>query len=184
MKSIVVFCGSSLGNNSVYETEAALLGATLAKKNIRTVYGGAKIGIMGALANAALEHQGEVYGVIPEFLLKREVFHEGLTELAITGTMHERKAMLNELSDGIITLPGGYGTMEEIFEMLTWEQLKLHQKPIGILNTNGFYNHLLAQVQHMVNEGFLQQESLERLHVSDTVAGLLEKMEAYDHKQK
>ncbi|MGB5555384.1 MAG: TIGR00730 family Rossman fold protein [Flavobacteriaceae bacterium] len=179
MKSIVVFCGSSEGNDPSIINAAGQLGQTLADRKIRLVYGGAKIGIMGHVAQNVLDHQGEVIGVIPEFLRQKEVFHNGLTELIITKNMHERKLKMHELSDGIITLPGGYGTLEELFEMITWAQLGLHQKPIGILNTNGFYDDLLKMIQKMVALGFLIQENYDMILVDDNVSGLLLKMKNY-----
>ncbi len=179
MKSVVVFCGSSEGNDPKVLSEATQLGATLAKRGIDLVYGAAIIGVMGKVAQGALDQQGKVIGVIPDFLMMKEVYHPGLSELIITENMHERKLKMHELSDAIITLPGGYGTLEELFEMITWAQLGLHQKPIGILNTNGFYNDLLAMLRKMVREGFLKQENYEMLLVGDSVDGLLQKMEEY-----
>ena len=179
MKSIVVFCGSSKGINDKYEKEAFSLGETLAKAKFRLVYGGAKIGIMGQVASGALANNGEVVGVIPEFLMKKEVFHPNLTELIITRDMHERKLKMHELSDGILMLPGGYGTLEEFFEMLTWAQLGLHQFPIGILNTNGFYNSLLKMMQHMVDQGFVKQENYDMILVAESIDALLIKMDNY-----
>jgi len=179
MKSITVFCGSSLGTDKAFEKEAILLGETLAKQNIGLVYGGAKVGVMGAVADGVLQAKGKVIGIIPQFLRTKEVAHENLTELIMVKTMHERKTKMYELSDGIIALPGGYGTMEELFEMLTWAQLGLHQKPIGLLNTNGFYNDLIRLIENMVDKGFLKQINLEMLIVSDTVNDLLIKMKNY-----
>ncbi|NHF59316.1 TIGR00730 family Rossman fold protein [Flavobacteriaceae bacterium TP-CH-4] len=179
MESIVVFCGSSEGNDPVVLENAVLLGETLAKRDITLVYGAAFIGVMGKVAQGALNGNGKVIGVIPDFLMMKEVYHPGLTELIITENMHERKLRMHELSDGIITLPGGYGTLEELFEMITWAQLGLHQKPIGILNTNGFYDDLLAMLRKMVNQGFLKQENYRMLLVDDSVDGLLQQMEEY-----
>ncbi len=179
MKSIVVFCGSSKGNDPLVLTQARALGQTLAERQIDLVYGGAKIGVMGAVAQGALDTGGVVIGVIPDFLKVKEVVHSGLTELIITQNMHERKLKMHELSDGIITLPGGFGTLEELFEMLTWGQLGLHQYPIGLLNTNGFYDSLLELLKRMVAQGFLKQENFEMILVDETVDGLLQKMEAY-----
>ncbi|MDT0621810.1 TIGR00730 family Rossman fold protein [Croceitalea vernalis] len=180
MKRIVVFCGSSLGVSPSYANEAHILGKTLAQKKIGLVYGGAKIGIMGAIANAVLQFNGEVIGVIPEFLKKKEVYHPKLNELIITKDMHQRKMKMHELSDGILMLPGGYGTLEEFFEMLTWGQLGLHRYPIGILNTNGFYNSLLNMLGHMVEEGFVKQINFDMLLVDDSVEGVLNKMSLYE----
>lgn len=179
MKSITVFCGSSLGTDEAFKKEAILLGETLAKQNIGLVYGGAKVGIMGAVADGVLQAGGNVIGVIPQFLRTKEVAHDNLTELIMVKTMHERKTKMYELSNGIIALPGGFGTMEELFEMLTWAQLGLHQKPIGLLNTNGFYNDLIRLIENMVEKGFLKQVNLEMLIVSDTVNDLLIKMKNY-----
>ena len=158
MNSIVVFCGSSEGNDSRILQDAYKLGTTLAEKNITLIYGAAKIGVMGKVAEGALAKGGQVIGVIPEFLKKKEVVHSGLTRLITTENMHERKLIMHELSDGVVTLAGGYGTLEELFEMITWGQLGLHQKPIGILNTNGFYDDLLLLLKKMVKKGFLKQE--------------------------
>jgi hypothetical protein len=179
MKSIVVFCGSSEGVNVVYASNAYELGETFAKKNIQLVYGGAKIGIMGKVAEGALTNGGKVIGVIPEFLTLKEVFHEGLTELIVTQNMQQRKLKMHDLSDGIIMLPGGFGTLEEFFEMLTWSQLGLHQYPIGILNTNGFYDPLLKMMQQMVTEGFVKNDNLNTILVDTNIENLLEKMKQY-----
>ncbi len=179
MKSIVVFCGSSEGANAVYASNAYELGETFAKKNIQLVYGGAKIGIMGKVAEGALTNRGKVIGVIPEFLTLKEVFHEGLTELIVTQNMQQRKLKMHDLSDGIIMLPGGFGTLEEFFEMLTWSQLGLHRYPIGILNTNGFYDPLINMMQQMVTEGFVKKDHLNTILVDTNIENLLEKMEKY-----
>jgi len=180
MNSVVVFCGSSEGVTAQYAEDAFELGKTLAQNQIKLVYGGAKIGIMGSLAKGTTEAQGEVIGVIPEFLMKKEVFHPNLTDLIITKDMHERKMKMHELSDGIIMLPGGYGTLEEFFEMLTWAQLGLHQYPIGILNTNGFYDALLQMLRHMVQQGFVKQINYDMLLVDQDVNSLLTKMKNYE----
>ncbi len=179
MKSIVVFCGSSYGNQPVYEEQAILLGRTLAQKGIRLIYGGASVGLMGAVANAALEAGGTVIGVIPRFLNSREIAHIGLNELILVESMHERKAKMNELCDGVITLPGGFGTMEELFEMLTWSQLGLHTKPIGLLNTAGYYDPLNYMVKTMEEQGFLKPVYRDMLLADESVEGLLAKMSAY-----
>ena len=179
MKSIVVFCGSSEGSDAKYATDAYNLGKTCAENDIALVYGGAKIGIMGQVAKGALEHDGKVIGVIPEFLKIREVFHDGLFNLIITKNMHERKLKMHELSEGIIMLAGGFGTLEEFFEMLTWSQLGLHQYPIGILNTNGFYDSLIEMMERMVEKGFVKQENLNSILVADTIDCLLDQMNRY-----
>lgn len=179
MKRITVFCGSSSGTESIYEVQAYTLGKTLARLNIGLVYGGAKVGLMGAVANGVMDHQGEAIGVLPHFLSSKEIAHKGLTELILVDTMHERKTKMHELCDGVITLPGGFGTMEELFEMLTWAQLGLHQKPIGILNVNGFYDELISLTQTMVDKGFLKPVNQHMLLVDATIDGLLEKMRSY-----
>lgn len=179
MESIVVFCGSSEGTDPEILKSAYRLGAKLAQEDLTLVYGAAKIGIMGKLAQGALDEQGKVIGVIPDFLQLKEVFHTGLTQLIITKNMHQRKLKMHELSDAILTLPGGYGTMEELFEMITWAQLGLHQKPIGLLNINGFYDELLAMLRTMVAKGFLKQDHYDMLLVDNTIDGLLDKMKNY-----
>ncbi len=179
MNSIVVFCGSGEGNRVIYRQTASLLGATLAALDIRVIYGGARIGLMGAVADAAMKAGGHVAGVIPGFLQTKEVGHDGLTELITVDTMHERKLKMHELSDGIIALPGGWGTMEELFEMLTWAQLGLHGKPIGILNINGYYDALIALCDTMVKEGFLGQDVRQMLLCDDSVDGIIAQMEAW-----
>lgn len=179
MNRVAVFCGSSIGYNKIYEEQAYLLGKTLAGKNIGVVYGGGSVGLMGAIANGAVESGGEVIGVLPHFLNKKEIAHNNLTEMILVDTMHERKMKMNELSDGTISLPGGYGTMEEFFEMLTWGQLGLHEKPVAILNTNGFYDSLLELIQKMVDDGFLKEIYRDMLLSSNDIEELLEKMNKY-----
>ncbi len=179
MKNIVVFCGSSSGSDIAFEEQAYALGVYLAQNNIGLVYGGAKVGLMGAVANGVLEHDGKAIGVLPHFLSAKEIRHDALTEMIMVDTMHERKAKMNELSDGVITLPGGFGTMEELFEMLTWSQLGLHQKPIGILNTNGYYDDLIALIHKMTDKALLKKEYKEMLLVDDTIEGLVQKMDNY-----
>jgi len=179
MKSIIVFCGSSEGYNEVYMEAATQLGELLASRGIRVIYGGAKVGLMGAVADGALQAGGEVTGVIPEFLSAKEVLHEGLTELITTKTMHERKLKMYELGDAIITLPGGWGTMDETFEMLTWGQLGLHAKPVGLLNVNGYYDALKALSDSMVQEGFLSEFVNGAMLMSSSAEDLLEQMENY-----
>jgi uncharacterized protein (TIGR00730 family) len=180
LNAICVFCGSSDGNDMEVLKQAAVLGETLAKENISLVYGAAKIGVMGKVAQSSLDKGGKVIGVIPEFLKLKEVVHLGLTELITNKNMHERKMTMQEISDGFITLPGGFGTLEELFEILTWAQLGLHQKPIGILNVNGFYDSLLELLEHMVKRGFLKMENYELLLVDSTVDGLLAKMRSFE----
>lgn len=179
MKSISVFCGSSEGNDEFIISQAYQLGVEFAKKNITLVYGAAKIGIMGQVAKGAMDSKGKIIGVIPEFLKIKEVYHPNLTELLVTDNMHERKVIMYEKSDGFMILPGGFGTMDEFFEITTWGQLGLHTKPIGILNINGFYNDLLELADTMVKKGFLKQVNLDAVVVDNTIDGLLDKMNNY-----
>ncbi len=179
MKSITVFCASSPGFDPVYSEAAFALGQLLATRNITLVYGGAKVGLMGKVADGVLEGKGKVTGVLPHFLGGKEIAHEGLTELIKVESMHERKTKMNELCEGVIALPGGFGTLEELFEMLTWAQLGLHQKPIGLLNVDGFYDSLLQLLQTMTDKGLLKEDNRRMLLVSDDAAGLLTQMAAY-----
>jgi uncharacterized protein (TIGR00730 family) len=179
MKRITVFCGSSNGNEDKYMLQATRLGQILAKQNIELVYGGASVGLMGAVADGALSEGGKVIGVIPRFLKSKEIAHEGLTELILVESMHERKTKMNELCDGVIAMPGGFGTLEEFFEMLTWAQLGLHKKPIAILNIDGFYDSLTALVQTMVDKGFLKEPYQQMLLISNDIEDLLIKMRDY-----
>ena len=179
MKKIVVFCGSSLGFNPVYKEAAIDLGNYFAENNIGLVYGGGKIGMMGVLADTILSKKGSVTGIIPQLLQKEEVVHTGVKEMIISKTMSERKVLMSKSVDGYITLPGGFGTLDELFEALTLGQLYIEQKPIGLLNVNGFFNHTLAQLDVMVEEGYLNPKNREMLLVSETVSGLMEKMNSY-----
>lgn len=167
MERICVFCGSSKGNYSIYEETANILAMEIVKNDLTMVYGGGSIGIMGVLSDKILSMNGKVIGVIPKFLYDLEVGHDDVTELIIVESMHERKQKMAEISDGFLALPGGFGTMEEMSEILTWIQLKLIQKPIGILNINGFFNHFLLMLDNMVTEGFLKQNNRDILLDSD-----------------
>ena len=179
MKRITVFCGSSFGTDKIYKEQAALLGKTLAQQNIELVYGGANVGLMGAVADGILNEGGKAIGVLPNFLRSKEIAHLGLTELIVVESMHERKTKMNDLCDGVIALPGGFGTLEELFEMLTWGQLGLHKKPIGILNINGFYDSLIELTKVMVEKDLLKPVNQEMLLVSDTIEDLLHQMRNY-----
>ena len=179
MKRIAVFCGASAGSNPVFMEVAARVGRVLAQRQIELVYGGASIGLMGAVADGALAAGGKAIGVLPGFFTKREVAHESLTQMIVVNTMHERKMTMHDLSDGIIALPGGFGTMEELFEILTWGQLGLHQMPMGLLNVNGFYDALIQMIQTMVDKGFLLEVNRQMLLVSDDIEDLLEQMHRY-----
>ncbi len=176
LNSICVFCGSSEGNDVDVIAQALQLGETFAKEKITLVYGAAKIGVMGKVAEGVIINKGKVIGIIPEFLKLKEVVHFGLDELITTTNMHDRKMKMHEISDGFITLPGGFGTLEELFEIITWSQLGLHQKPIGLLNINGFYDDLLKMLEQMVRRGFLKMENYELLIVDTAITKLLEKM--------
>ena len=179
MKNILVYCGANIGTNVMYREAATELGKTLATKQINLIYGGGSVGLMGVVADAVMANGGHVVGVIPHFLDQLEVGHKSLPELHKVESMHERKALMEKLCDGIITLPGGYGSIDELFEILTWAQLGLHKKPIAILNVNGFYDFLLKQLDVMVQEGFLRQETRDFLLVSDNVDELLIKMSEF-----
>jgi len=180
MKRVTVFCGSSFGTDEIFKAQAILLGNKLAEENIGLVYGGANVGLMGAVADGVLEKGGEVFGVLPNFLRSKEIAHDHLTELFLVETMHERKTKMNELCDGVIALPGGFGTLEEFFEMLTWAQLGLHKKPIAILNIDGFYDSLITFIQTTVDKGFLKQVNQDMLIISDNIEDLLNKMKNYE----
>ncbi len=172
MKRICVFCGSSSGIREEYGVAAQGLATALANRGLGLVYGGGNVGLMGMIADSMLQAGGEVIGVIPRQLVAKEVAHRGLTELHIVDTMHQRKAMMNELSDAFIALPGGYGTLEEFFEILTWSQLGIHGKPSGLLNVSGYYDSLLAMLDHAVAEGFLRP-AFRQLVIADTDADAL-----------
>lgn len=179
LKSVTVFCGSNEGNDNTIISQATQVGETLAQKGITLIYGAAKIGIMGKVAQGALNHNGKVIGVIPEFLKKKELVHYGLHKLVTTKNMHQRKLKMHELSDGFIALPGGIGTLEELFEIVTWAQLGLHDKPIGLLNINGFYDSLIEMLEAMVVKGFLKMENLELLIIDNEIESLLDKMRQF-----
>ncbi|HEY6581798.1 MAG TPA: TIGR00730 family Rossman fold protein [Rubrobacter sp.] len=179
MQSVCVFCGSSPGLDPAYTEAARSLGRTLAKANIRLVFGGGHVGLMGVVSNAAIEAGGEAIGVIPKFLVERELAHTGLTDLRIVGSMHERKAMMSDLSEGFITLPGGTGTLEEFFEILTWAQLGEHEKPCGLLNVAGYYDPLLTVFDQMVNRGFLSGPNRDLVLVESEHERLLQRLESY-----
>lgn len=176
---VAVYCGSRMGNNPVYEAAARELGEALAKNDMGLVYGGASIGLMGAVADTVISGGAHAVGVIPTFMLDHEIAHEGLTRLHLTDTMHTRKAIMAEYADAFITLPGGLGTLEEIMEIATWRQLYQHEKPMVILNINGFYDPLIEHLKHSAAEGFMKQEDIERLVVCDDIesaVALLDKL--------
>lgn len=179
MRRIAIYCGSSRGNDPVFQTAATGLASYLASQGIGIVYGGGNVGIMGVIADAALAAGGEVIGVIPDSLLAKELGHIGLTELRITRSMHERKQIMVDLSDGFIALPGGFGTLDELFETLTWLQLGFHAKPVGLLNVNGFFDHLLVFLDHMTASGFLRPEHRASLLMENDSAALLTAMRLF-----
>ena len=179
MRSACVFCGSRSGTEPAYDEAARELGRTLAAENITLVYGGGRVGLMGVVAEAALGAGGEVVGVIPQALLEREIAHTGLTDLRVVGSMHERKALMSELSEGFIALPGGTGTLEEFFEVLTWAQLGEHRKPCALLNAGRYYDPLLVLFDHMVAKGFLSEEHRAMVLVETEPEALLEALAGY-----
>lgn len=179
MNSIAIFCASSDGHNKVYKENAFHVGQYLAKKGVRVVYGGSRIGLMGSVADGALSEGGEVIGVLPKFMMSRELEHTGLAELILVDSMQARKLRMHELSDGVMALPGGFGTFEELFEMLTWGQLGLHQKPIGVLNTLGYYTHLQHMISHMNAQGLLKTSYAEMLLITEDISDLFQMMQAY-----
>jgi hypothetical protein len=183
MKRLAVYCGSATPADPAYLDLARTVGHTLAVRGIGVVYGGGKLGLMGAIADSALAAGGEVIGVIPEALVNAEVAHRGCTELHTVTTMHERKALFTDLSDGFLTLPGGVGTMDELWEAVSWAQLGYHEKPVGLLNAHGFYDQLIAFNRHMAEVGFVRPQHRGILIVDDTLEGLLDQMGAYQPHQ-
>jgi uncharacterized protein (TIGR00730 family) len=177
---ICVYAGSNPGGDPAYAESAADLARLLAERGIGVVYGGAHVGLMGILADTALAAGGEVIGVMPQALIDREIGHPGLTELRIVGSMHERKALMAELSDAFVAVPGGIGTLEELIEVYTWSQLGIHQKACGVLNVDGYYDHLAAFLDHAVTQGFLRSQHRAVLSVADEPAELLDRLAAYE----
>ncbi len=179
MKYLCVFCGSRQGKFSEYSALAREVGKALIARNMGLVYGGGNIGLMGTLASTVLQEGGKVIGIIPEHLAEKEVLHPGLSETHIVASMHERKALMEKLSDGFMALPGGYGTLEEYCEMLTWAQLQLHQKPCGLLNCLGFFDYLIAFLDHQVQQGFVTPENRRLVLVDSSPDSLLERLSNY-----
>jgi len=178
LRRICVFCGSSVGSRPAYVAAARELGRTLAERGLGVVFGGGKVGLMGVLADAALAAGGEAIGVIPEAMVAREIAHNGLTELHVVHSMHERKTLMADLADAFIALPGGYGTFEEFFEAVTWTQLGIHQKPCGLLNVEGYYDALLALLNRAVSDGFIREANRSLIVDASDVRTLLEKLGA------
>ena len=176
MKRLAVYCGSASPSDPVYIESARAVGRTLAERGIGVVYGGGRLGLMGAIADSALEAGGDVIGIIPEALVAAEVAHKGLTELHVVGTMHQRKQAFTDLSDGFVNLPGGTGTMDELWEALSWAQIGYHAKPVGLLNVAGYYDHLIAFYEKMGEVGFLRPQHQGILLIDDDLDGLLAQM--------
>lgn len=176
LERVAVYCGSSMGVKNVYREQARHLGLALGAQGLGLVYGGASVGLMGTVADAVLESGGEVVGVLPRFLDSREVAHHGLSRFVLVETMHERKQLMAEMADAFIALPGGYGTLEELAEVLTWAQLALHHKPVGILNVDGFYDPLLALLERMTQDGFMRPAHRQLLHCAPTAEELLDEL--------
>jgi uncharacterized protein (TIGR00730 family) len=179
LSSVCVFCGSNGGADPIYRETAADVGRSLAERGMRLVYGGGKVGMMGAVADGALGAGGDVVGVIPQQIFDLEIGHEGLADLRVVGSMHERKALMAELADAFVALPGGIGTFEELFEVFTWAQLGLHRKPLGLLDVAGYYGPLEAMLDHAVQQRFLRPETRAMLVRDDSLDGLLERFEAW-----
>ncbi len=180
MKRICVFCGSSSGSDPVYRLEAAELGRVMAMRGIELVYGGGNVGLMGVLADSALSHGGEVTGIIPKSIAEMEIAHLGLTRLEVVESMQERKNRMGELSDGFIAMPGGFGTLDELSEALTYNQLRIYDKPVGLLNVNHYFDSLLQFLDHCVQERFVRPEHRENILMSDDASRLLSLMEAFE----
>jgi uncharacterized protein (TIGR00730 family) len=180
LESICVFCGSNAGANPAYLEAADVVGRSLAQRSVRVVYGGATVGMMGALADAVRGEGGDVVGIIPQAIFDREIGHTGLDDLRVVGSMHERKALMAELSDAFIALPGGIGTLEELFEVYTWAQLGIHAKPLGLMDVAGYYQPLVAFLDHAVQERFLRSETRTLLAVSDDLDDLFAALEAWE----
>ena len=183
MKRIAVFCGSSTGNDNDYSVAAESLGSALVKNEMGLVFGGGSIGLMGIIARSVLKNGGEVVGVIPEALFKKQLALQGLTDLRIVGSMHERKAVIADLSDGFIAMPGGIGTIEEIFEALTWTQLGIHTKPCGFLNIRNYFNHLIEFLDHMSDQNFIDEKHRAMIIMEEYPELLLTKIKSYRHQE-
>ena len=179
MKSIAVFCGANFGNNPIYQTKAQELGKLLAEQNIQLVFGGGKVGLMGAIADSVLQYGGKVMGVIPQSLVDREVAHAALTELHVVQTMHERKALMASLADGFIAMPGGFGTLDEVCEIITWNQLGIITKPVAFYNVNNYFDKFMQLIDEGVAEGFIREEHRQNLIVEEEPKPLLQQLQVY-----
>lgn len=181
MKSICVFCGSSMGFHPIYKKSAHDLGKHIANENLSLIYGGGSVGLMGILADSVMEHGGKVIGIIPRFLYEKEVGHDGVSELIIVDSMHERKQKMAELSQGFIAMPGGIGTLEELFEIFTWAQLALIKKPVALFNVNNYYDDIIHFLNKMVTEGFIKDVTVRSLINSHNTHELIAKMKAFNY---
>ncbi|HTH60965.1 MAG TPA: TIGR00730 family Rossman fold protein [Paraburkholderia sp.] len=184
MKSVCVYCGSALGKSPVYAEAAKAFGRALVDANVALVYGGGKVGLMGVIADEVMVRGGRAIGVIPELLVDKEVGHNGLTELHVVPDMHHRKKMMADLSDAFVALPGGVGTLEELFEVYTWAQLGYHHKPVAVLNIDGFYDPLIALLTHTISEGFMRQTYFDLLQIETDPATLVERLKHYRPTKK
>ncbi|MEM5318011.1 TIGR00730 family Rossman fold protein [Paraburkholderia sp. JHI869] len=184
MKAVCVYCGSSFGANPVYTEAAQAFGRALLDANLALVYGGGKVGLMGVIADTVMAGGGRAIGVIPELLVDKEVGHAGLTELHVVPDMHHRKKMMADLSDAFVAMPGGAGTLEELFEVYTWAQLGYHRKPVGVLNISGFYDPLMALLDHTVREGFMRETYLDMLQTDSDPVALIAKIKRYHAPEK
>jgi uncharacterized protein (TIGR00730 family) len=184
VRRVCVFCGASSGRRPAYAEAARGFGATLAGRGLGVVYGGGRVGLMGALADGALAAGGDVVGVIPKELVDRELAHGGLSELHVVGSLHERKALMAELADGFVALPGGFGTFDELLEQLTWSQLGLHAKPIGLLDVEGYWRPLIGLARHATAEGFVRESDLAAIAISDDPDGLLDRLERLTREER
>ncbi len=176
MKSICIFCGSSMGNNSEFKNIALHIGKYFAENNIQLIYGGGNVGLMGVVSHSVMNNGGRVTGVIPNFMMEKEWGDESVTKLYRVDTMHERKKKMADLSDAFIAIPGGIGTLDELFEIFTWKQLGLHTKPIGLLNTNGYYDSMIEFLNKIVENGFMKQETLDYLIIKDDIEELTDSL--------
>ena len=177
MRRVCVFCGASSGRLPAYADAARAFGAALAARGLGLVYGGGRVGLMGAVADGALAASGEVIGVIPQELVDRELAHDGVTELRVVGSLHERKALMAELSDAFVALPGGFGTLDELMEQLTWSQLGLHAKPVALFDVEGYWRPLITLARHATEEGFVRESDLAAIAVGDDADGILDRLE-------
>ena len=184
MRRVCVFCGASSGRLPAYADAARAVGSALARRGVGLVYGGGRVGLMGAVADAALAQGGEVVGVIPQELVERELAHSGVTDLRVVGSLHERKALMAELADGFVALPGGFGTLDELLEQLTWSQLGLHAKPVGLLDVEGYWRPLIELARHATEEGFVRESDLAAIAVATEPEALLDRLERMTREER